>query len=380
MAQGIHRTFTIGDRMTDEHPALIPTTDQPETIAIREGEDFDHAALVEYLRGKLPGSDRPLEVTQFAGGHANLTYLLRYRDAEYVLRRPPLGPVAPTSHDMGREYRVLSVLYKGYPVAPRAYLYCEDPAIIGAPFFIMERRRGTVVRRAIPAQFGSGRDPAVNRRISEVMIDTLADLHDVDYRAIGLGNLGKPEGFMARQISGWTARYERAKTKDVPIVNEMAQWLRDNLPLSPPPTLLHNDWRLDNMMLDATDPGRCEAVFDWDMCTVGDPFADLGTLLSAWIEASEGAPGQGQVAMPSTAPGFLTRREAVERYGRRRGVDVSNVPYYYVFGIFKIAVVLQQIYYRYHVGQTKDERFVPFQQGAEMLFWKAKERSELRTV
>ncbi len=359
---------------------LIPTTDPPETIPIRDGEDFDHTQLAAYLRGKLPQSERPLDVVQFAGGHANLTYLLRYGDAEYVLRRPPLGPVAPTSHDMGREYRVLSVLYKGYPPAPRAFVFCEDAAVIGAPFFVMQRRRGVVVRRTVPAQWGGGADPAINRKISEVLIDTLADLHDVDPRTVGLADLGKPDGFMRRQIDGWTARYERAKTKEMPIVAEMAQWLREHLPQSPTPTLLHNDWRLDNMMLDANDPGRCEAVFDWDMCTIGDPFADLGTLLAAWIEASEGSMGAGQVGMPSNTPGFLTRREGVERYGKRRGVDVSDVPFYYVFGIFKIGVVLQQIYYRYHVGQTKDARFAPFEQGAEMLFWKSKQCSESVTV
>jgi aminoglycoside phosphotransferase (APT) family kinase protein len=357
-----------------------PNGDAVETIPIREGEDFDHPRLAAYLNGKLPGSDQPLEVVQFAGGHANLTYLLRYGTSEYVLRRPPLGPVAPTSHDMSREYRVLSGLYRGYPPAPRAYLFCDDPAIIGAPFFVMERRCGIVIRRAIPAHWGGGEDPAINRRISEVLVDTLADLHDVDPQAVGLSDLGKPDGFMLRQVDGWMARYERAKTKDIPIAAEMHRWLREHLPPSPTPTLLHNDWRLDNMMLDATDPGRCEAVFDWDMCTLGDPFADLGTLLSAWIEASEGSPGSGQVGMPSMVPGFLTRREAVERYGRRRGIDISQAPYYYVFGIFKIAVVLQQIYYRYHVGQTRDQRFQPFEQGAELLLWRAKERSETLTV
>jgi aminoglycoside phosphotransferase (APT) family kinase protein len=357
-----------------------PTGDPPETIPIREDEDFDHATLAAYLRGKLPDAEKPLDIVQFAGGHANLTYLLRCGETEYVLRRPPLGPVAPSSHDMGREYRVLSVLYKAYPPAPRAYLFCDDPAVIGAPFFIMERRRGVVVRRVVPPQWGGGADAAINRKISEVLIDTLADLHNVDPRAVGLETLGKPEGFMRRQVDGWMGRYERAKTKEVPIVGEMYGWLIANLPPSPTPTLLHNDWRLDNMMLDANDPGRCEAVFDWDMCTTGDPFADLGTLLSAWIEVGEGGAGGGQVGMPSNTPGFLTRREAVERYGKRRGVDVSNVPYYYVFGIFKIAVVLQQIYVRYHRGQTKDQRFALFEQGAEMLFWKAKEASERLAV
>jgi len=255
-------------------------------------------------------------------------------------------------------------------------VYCDDPAIIGAPFFVMERRRGIVLRRTIPAEWGAGEDAAINRRISEVLTDTLADLHDVDAAAVGLAGLGKPDGFLLRQIEGWFGRYERAKTKEVAVAGDVAAWLRAHVPSSPPPTLLHNDWRLDNMMLDARDPGRCVAVFDWDMCTRGDPFADLGTLLSAWVEASEAPPGSGQVGMPSNVPGFLTRREAVERYGRRRGIDISNVPYYYVFGLYKIAVVIQQIYYRYHVGQTKDERFAPFEQGAEMLFWKAQAASE----
>jgi aminoglycoside phosphotransferase (APT) family kinase protein len=357
-----------------------PQAEPPETIPIREDENFDHTRLAAWLRGKLPGAGSPLEVVQFAGGHANLTYLLRFGEREYVLRRPPLGPVAPGAHDMGREYRVLSVLYKAYAPAPRAFAYCEDAAVIGAPFFVMERRRGVVVRRTIPPHWGGGKDPVVNRKISEVLVDSLADFHDVDPKAVGLENLGKPDGFLRRQVEGWKGRYDRAQTKEVPVVTEVFEWLLKNLPAPPKPTLLHNDWRLDNMMLDANDPGRCEAVFDWDMCTIGDPFADLGTLLSAWIEESEGGPGAGQVGMPSNTPGFLTRKQAVERYGRRRGVDVGSVPYYYVFGIFKIAVVLQQIYVRYHRGQTKDERFALFEQGAEMLFWKAKQLSEQPSV
>ncbi|HUI27144.1 MAG TPA: phosphotransferase family protein [Candidatus Kryptonia bacterium] len=353
--------------------------DPPETIAIREGEDFDHARLAEFLKGKLPHSERPIEVIQFAGGHANLTYCLRYGDVEYVLRRPPIGPVAPGAHDMGREYRALSVLYQEYPYAPRAYVYCDDPAIIGAPFFVMERRYGTVVRRTIPPHLGGGQDAAINRRISEVVIDTLADLHQVDARAVGLDKLGKPDGFMRRQIDGWMARYQRAKTREMPVAEAMCRWLNDRLPASPSPTLLHNDWRLDNMMLKRTEP-ECEAVFDWDMCTMGDPLADLGTLLTAWVEADEALPNSGQVTMPSMVPGFMTRRQAVERYGKRRGVDVGTLPYYYVFGLFKMAVVLQQIYHRYHLGQTKDQRFALFEQGAEALFEKSRQASETMAV
>jgi aminoglycoside phosphotransferase (APT) family kinase protein len=288
--------------------------------------------------------------------------------------------VAATAHDMGREYRVLSVLYRDYPLAPRAYLYCDDAAIIGAPFFVMERRRGIVVRRAIPPEFGGGKDAQINRSISEVLIDALADLHDTDYRAIGLETLGKPDGFLRRQVDGWAARYERSKTRELKVVDDLVAWLRGHQPESPPPTLLHNDWRLDNMMLDSTNPGRVEAVFDWDMCTLGDPLCDLGTLLASWVEPGEEMSGASAGTMPSTVPGFLSRRAAVERYGARRGVDVSAVPYYYVFGLFKIGVVLQQIYHRYHLGQTKDARFAILDQVAEMLFNLAQSRSDPLTL
>jgi aminoglycoside phosphotransferase (APT) family kinase protein len=348
-------------------------TESPELIPVREDEVFDYGRVAAYLRGKLPGSEQPLEVVQFSGGHANLTYLLRFGAREYVLRRPPLGPVAATAHDMGREYRVLSVLYQKYPLAPRAFVYCDDATLIGAPFFVMERRCGTVVRRAIPAAYGGGTDAVRNRQISEVLVDALADLHDVDYRAIGLEGLGKPDGFMQRQIDGWTARYERSKTRDLPIVTQVSQWLTAHLPPSAKASLLHNDWRLDNMMLDSADPSRAVAVFDWDMCTIGDPLADLGTVLASWVEANEGFSGG---AMPSGVPGFMTRREAVERYCQRRGIDPAVVPYYFVFGLFKIAVVLQQIYHRYHLGQTKDARFAVFEQLAEMLFQMAATRAE----
>ncbi len=349
----------------------------PELIAVRADEDFDRQRLAAYLRGRLPGTEQRLEVAQFGGGHANLTYLLGYGAQEYVLRRPPLGPVAASAHDMGREYRVLSVLHRAYAPAPQALLYCDDAAVIGAPFFVMERRRGTVVRGIIPPAFGSGRDAAVNRRISEVIIDALADLHAVEYRVLGLETLGKPEGFVRRQIDGWAQRYERAKTGEIAVVARLVEWLRAALPPSPAATLLHNDWRLDNMMLASDDPGQVVAVFDWDMCTLGDPLADLGTLLAYWQEAGEETlPG----AMPSTVPGFMSRDQAVRRYAERRGSDVRHMPFYYVFGLFKIAVVLQQIYRRFSAGQTQDARFASFGQRAEQMFLLAMRRSALPTL
>jgi aminoglycoside phosphotransferase (APT) family kinase protein len=345
-------------------PGIKP--DAPsDVIAVREGEEFDPGPLAEYLKGRLEGAGRPIRVLQFPGGHANLTYLLKLGEYEYVLRRPPIGPVAKTSHDMGREYRVLSVLYKLFPYAPRAFLYCEDEAVIGAPFFVMERKRGTVVRNEVPEEFSGGKDPKVNRVLSEALVDTLVQLHGVDYASIGLEGLGKPEGFMKRQIGGWAGRYDRAMTKEIACVKDLREWLADKLPPPQDYVLLHNDWRLDNMMFDRDDPGKVVAVFDWDMCTLGDPLADLGCLLSLWFEEGEGLGKMS--AMPSDVPGFMTRKEAIERYGDKSGRDVSKMDFYYVFGLFKIAVVVQQIYYRYAKGQTKDERFEKFELGAEIL-------------
>jgi aminoglycoside phosphotransferase (APT) family kinase protein len=343
----------------------------PELIPVRTDEHFDEAVLHAYLRDKLEGGELPLRVEQFAGGHANLTYLLQYgegeRGVEYVLRRPPLGPVAPGSHDMHREYRALSVLWKAFPLAPRAYLYCDDLNVIGAPFFVMERRRGIVIRGAVPTEFGGGEDERANRKLSEVVIDSLAEFHAVAPEPIGLDSLGRdPEHFLERQVKGWAVRYERAKTGRIEAAEELSSWLVGNLPESPAPTLLHNDWRLDNMAVDPEDPGRCVAVYDWDMCTLGDPLADLGTLLALWN--NRGKAPVGMSPMPTQTVGFMTREEAVARYGERSGRDVSRVSYYDVFGTFKMAVVLQQIYFRYDQGQTKDDRFAGLGGAAAGLF------------
>lgn len=331
------------------------TPPDPDVIAPRPGEEVDAEAVGRFLEGKIPGATGVPQIWQFPGGHANLTYLIVYPGApHYVLRRPPHGDIPASAHDMGREYRVLSKLYQGFPAAPRAFAFCDDPAVLGRPFFVMERRRGIVVRREVPACFGGGEDPVANRKLSEVMIDALADFHGVDPQAVGLETLGKPEGFLARQVKGWTDRWLRAKTQDVPHEAAVIDWLTTHMPASPAPTLVHNDWRLDNMAVAEDDPGTCVAVFDWDMCTVGDPLTDLGTLLSAWFE-----PGETYAflaAMPSQVPGFMTRAEAIARYGARSGRDVSKLPYYYAFGLFKMAGVVQQLYFRWHKGQTKDDR------------------------
>ncbi len=328
-------------------------------IEVRPDERFDEAKLQDYLRGALPGSDGNLHVRQFGGGHANLTYLLTFTDhgetTEYVLRRPPLGPVAPGSHDMRREHRVLSRLWASFPLAPRAHLFCPDESVIGAPFFVMERRRGIVVRNEVPDEFGGGSDSVANRKLSEMIIDTLTDFHNVRPSSCGLDDLGRPDGFLRRQVDGWAERWHGAKLDDDARADELIGWLDRELPESPTATLLHNDWRLDNMAVSEHDPGRCVAVFDWDMATQGDPLCDLGTLLAVWYDADEIPASLNP--MPTTVPGFLTREEAAHRYAERRGIDPAITDYYVVFGSFKMAVILQQIFIRYHRGQTQDARF-----------------------
>jgi len=341
----------------------------PEHIEVRPDEGFDTARLQEYLRGQLEGSAEPLSIRQFSRGKANLTYLLRFGESddarEYVLRRPPLGPVAPGSHDMAREYRVLSTLWQGFPKAARAYLFCEDTSVIGAEFFVMERLHGLVVQGVVPPEFGSGQDPVSNRALSEVVVDTLAEFHQVSPEEAGLADLGHPDGFMERQVSGWTGRWEKAKHDDNPLAIELARWLEDHIPPAGPTTLLHNDWRLDNLAVAYDDPGTCVAVYDWDMCTRGDAFADLGTLMSVWYDPGE-APSSLNT-MPTFTPGWMPRVEAIERYGVRSGFDLTHVDWYVVFGTFKLAVVLQQIYIRWLRGQTADDRFSIMGDGARQL-------------
>jgi aminoglycoside phosphotransferase (APT) family kinase protein len=332
--------------------------DDPELIELRADERLDTSRLEAYLRARLPGAEGPLELGQFGGGHANLTYLLGFGETEYVLRRPPLGPVAPSSHDMTREHRVLANLWRVYPPAPRSYLLCEDEGIIGAPFHVMERRHGTVIRADLPARFRG--DPALARRIGEMIIDVLAELHRVDPEAAGLGGLGRPEGFVERQLAGWTKRWHAAKHEDDPRVDAVAAWLERTRPASQAVSLLHNDYKLDNMLVGADDPAHAVAVLDWDMCTRGDPLMDLGYLLTFWGEAGDPPAWIEGASMPSWHEGFPSRAEAVERYARATGFDLSAVEWHHVFGVFKIAVVLQQIYIRYLRGQTRDERFAVF--------------------
>ena len=333
----------------------------PEYGEVRDEEQLDWPKLVTYLReNKVAGSDQPLKVLQFRGGHSNLTYLLRFGDHhEWVVRRPPFGPLPPSAHDMAREYRVLSRTWEKFQQAPRAILLCEDPSIIGAPFFVMQRRKGYVIPNRRPLPSGLTQNPKTFRGMSEGFIDALADLHSVNYEEIGLGGLGRPDGFVRRQITGWMDRWEKAKTVEVPLMNKLGAWFLENLPTPQAPVLLHNDFYLHNVMFALDNSGKVTGVFDWEMSTLGDPMVDLGIALGYWrdaddpeelIELSEGY-------AHTTKPGFFTRRELAERYARRSGRDVRNIDFYRAWAHWKTATVVQQIYVRFVRGQTSDPRF-----------------------
>jgi len=330
----------------------------PEVAPIRTGEEIDVRALAEYLGGKVEGAEREVCVEQFPGGHSNLTYLVRAGHREYVLRRPPLGPVAPKAHDMAREFHVLKAVHPVFPPAPRVYLLCEDPAVIGATFFLMERRHGVVLRRDLPAE--SARDSSFPRKVSEGFIDCLAQLHSIDVASQPLAGLGRPDGFLERQVRGWSERWLRAKTEELPGMDHLVAWLSGCLPASARPAMVHNDFKLDNIMLDRWNPARVEAVLDWEMATVGDPLVDLGCTLCYWTQAGDPEMRGGSLSGITAAPGWFTRAELVDRYAEKTGRDVSGLGYYEVFGLFKLGVILQQIYFRYRHGQTRDERFSDF--------------------
>ena len=328
------------------------------TRPVRPGEEIDAAPLAVWLEDRLPGVEGPIAIEQFPGGHSNLTYLLRFGERELVLRRPPFGSKVKTAHDMGREFRVLSRLYSLYPKAPRALVHCDDQSVIGAPFYIMERMRGLILRQQKPPA-GIDLNPQRMRAISEAAVDGLAELHAVDYRAAGLEDLGHPLGYVARQVEGWSERWRRSRTDDVPDLDRAAAWLADHQPpeFAGQSALLHNDYKYDNLVLHPTELERIIAVLDWEMATVGDPLMDLGTSLGYWMDPDDAPALRLLPAGPTTLPGNLRRAEVVERYAAITGRDVSSILFYYVYGLFKIAVIAQQIYFRYQQGLTKDERF-----------------------
>ena len=344
------------------------------TIAVREGEGFDRARLLDYLRGALAGvPDAALEVRQYPSGASNLTYLLRSGDWEAVLRRPPLGPLPPKAHDMIREARLLARLHAAYPLAPDPYLSCDDPMILGAPFYLMERRHGVVLDDRFPPAVEPTR--ARCQAISESVVTALVQLHAIDWRAAGLTDLGYPDGFLARQVQGWIGRYAAAKTDDSPEIAELATWLQTHLPTSPAPTIVHNDFKLNNLLLAAGELAPVVAVLDWEMTTIGDPLFDLGVSLSYWVEADDPPALRAILPTVTDRAGFYSRREFMARYATLSGRDLGAIDYYLTFAYFKLAVILQQIYARWHRGQTRDERFGTFGERVGVLIAHAQTRA-----
>jgi aminoglycoside phosphotransferase (APT) family kinase protein len=334
-------------------------TDAPREV--REGEELDLAALANWLRSQnLPWQS--LSQQQFPRGHSNLTYLVRVGDRELVLRRPPFGSKVKSAHDMGREGKILQKLHPVFPLAPKVVALCEDPSVLGAPFYLMEPIRGSILRGPAPKERPT---PEETRALCGALVRTLASLHAVDWRAADLP--GKPDGFVQRQVEGWTKRWHDAKTEEVPDADAVACWLAEHIPAGSGAAFIHNDYKHDNLVLSAQDATRIVGVLDWEMATAGDPLMDLGTTVGYWVEETDPEPLKAFAFGPTFIPGSYTRAEVIEEYARATGRDVSKMLFYSVFALFKIAVIGQQIYKRFVEGKTHDERFAALGMGVALL-------------
>ncbi|WP_224360559.1 phosphotransferase family protein [Hyalangium versicolor] len=343
-----------------------------ETRPPRSGEELDASKLLEWLARQNPVFTGPLQITQFPGGASNLTYLLRQGDKEWVLRRPPFGTKAKTAHDMGREFRVLSALQHVFPYCPKPVAYCEDESVMGSPFYVMERLHGLILRKDLPKNLTLS--PQDARTLCEHLVDVQVALHQVDVKEAGLSEFGKPEGYVRRQVEGWSERFRKAHTEDVPDCEAIMKWLAEHLPPeSGRAALIHNDYKFDNVVLDPKDPLKIIGVLDWEMTTLGDPLMDLGCSLAYWIQADDPEEVQMARMLPTNVPGMMTRRELVDYYSRKSGLPIQDFHFYYVFGLFRLAVIAQQIYYRYAKGQTTNEKFAPFGMVVAMLSFRAEQ-------
>jgi aminoglycoside phosphotransferase (APT) family kinase protein len=331
-----------------------------DACAPRPGEALEPDTIARFLARELPGFEGDVEIAQFPGGASNLTYLVRAGEREWVLRRPPFGTKARSAHDMGREYRILSHIHKVFPYAPRPLLFCADAALLGTEFYFMERLRGTILRRELPE--GLSLSPPQAQALCRNLVEVHAELHAIDYEAAGLAELGRPDGYIARQVSGWSARYRAARTDDVPENEALMSWLESNRPPEAArAAIIHNDYKFDNVVLGETQGElRITGVLDWEMATLGDPLMDLGASLAYWVQADDSEPLQQIRMLPTHLPGMMRRRELVEYYCVRAGLAPVHFDFYYVYGLFRLAVIVQQIYYRFVRGETQQPRFAPF--------------------
>ncbi|MFK4083286.1 phosphotransferase family protein [Kribbella sp. NPDC020789] len=325
--------------------------------AVRDEDAFDVVAMDGWLRQHTDLPAGLPDVRQFSGGASNLTYLLRYAGHDLILRRPPAGTKAKSAHDMGREYRIQAALKPVFPYVPAMVAHCTDDAVIGSEFYVMERIEGTIPRRSA---LGVDLTPEQTGKLCRTLIDRLVDLHQVDPAAAGLADLGRGQGYVGRQVSGWSDRYRKAKTWNVPSYEKVMAWLAANQPADVRTCVIHNDFRLDNVVLAADDPQRVAGILDWELATLGDPLMDLGSALAYWVQADDDWAFRRFRLQPSDAPGMLTRDEIVAYYTERSGLKPENWAFYEVFGLFRLAVIAQQIYYRYHHKQTRNPRFKNF--------------------
>ncbi len=342
-----------------------------ELINIRQDEQIDLHKLKNYLNELLKIDIDKIKILQFSGGHANLTYLISFNDKEFVLRRPPLGPVAPSSHDMAREHMVQHSLNKLFPLAPKSIHLCEDDKIIGSKFHLIERKKGIVIRKEMRSELNGSRNKI--RSLSFKMIDILAELHNLDPSKVGLGEFGRPDGFVLRQLNGWDDRWKKASEDKIKAnrFNKLVRYLRSNIPEPQGATILHNDFKLDNIMWDVDNPLLPVAVFDWDMCTRGDPLMDIGHLLNYWIDEDDDYEANLITSMPVKNIFYPKKSEIIDHYALKTGFSLKDIDWYYAFGAFKLAVIIQQIYVRFLKGQTQDERFANFGKRIEALINRA---------
>ncbi len=341
---------------------------------IRQGEELDESKVEAYLKDTIPGLNGRFSIEQFPSGYSNLTYLVNVGQKEMVLRRPPIGANIKSAHDMKREYSIQKSLKPLFPYCPEMLAYTEDESILGSPFYVMERLNGIILRKNLPKGMTLTSDDG--RHLCEKLLDVLVELHSIDVKGVGLDGLGKPEGYVQRQVDGWSGRYRKAITPDAPDFESVMSWLAEKMqPDSDQPGIVHNDYRFDNVVLDSQDPMKIIGVLDWEMATYGDPLMDLGNTLAYWIEKTDSEEEQMMRLMPTTMDGALTRQELVERYAEKTGRDITSFDFYHCFGLFRLAVIAQQIYNRFYRGITKDERFAMLIAGVQIL-----ERAALKVI
>lgn len=325
---------------------------------VREGEELDANVVTQFIKNVVPDVQGTARIKQFPGGASNLTYAVSFDNRDYILRRPPFGKKAKSAHDMGREFRVMQKLKPVFPYVPEMVAFCQDESVLGCEFYVMERLVGIIPRADMPK--GVTLTEEQGRALCLNFWDRLIELHKVDYQAAGLQDLGKGEGYVVRQIEGWSKRYRDAKTPDVPDYEDIMAWLHANMPEQVGVCVIHNDYRLDNVVLDPNDPTQLIGVLDWEMATLGDPLMDFGNTLAYWIEANDPPSMQFQRRQPSHIPGMMTRSEIIQYYCDKMNLNADNFLFYQVYGVFRLGVILQQIYYRFYHGQTKDQRFGAF--------------------